>query len=387
MPIFAIPEILAALLCAILILALGGIAFIAAHTVPNLPLIGGALRNAIVSAVNAAGSVLRGWADDVMVPIAFTIQGIALVIWWIVYIAGTAITVVPTLIVHYYDAAIGWANDVLAWAEREAAAIINLAYTLYSDALAAAVADATRAEAVALADAQNVQAYARSLYNDAITVASQDVAALGLTVTHGFDSLESQIVSLDNALTGGLAGLASTVTADITREAAQAEAEIAAAVASAEAVAAGLAHAASTGAVAALDTTVADVLNPGLEALKDDLSKVAAALGAGAALIPGLEALLANPTVTGTAAGLGAVAAAVGAIAAELTECVTPYCSTIRNLDALLKALEDIAIWALLLALLIEAAHSPLEAVASIETGLADLAHATYAGFRDLVGI
>lgn len=387
MAIFAIPEVLAALVCAILILTLAVIAFIAAHTVPNLPLIGGALRSAIVSAVNAAGSVLRGWADDVMVPIGFVIQGFALVIWWIVYIAGTAILTVPSLIIHYYDAALGYAIDVYYYAAANIAAAVHYTTALYNQAVAIAARDLAVAEADAIYDAQLAESWATTLYHDAITVASADVAALEGTVTGWVDGLRSEISTLDQALTGGLAGLAATVVNDVNAEAARAEAEIAAAVASAEAVAAGLANAASTGAVAALDTTVADVLNPALHALEGDLSKVAAALGAGAALIPGLEALLANPTVAGTAAGLGAIAAAVGAVAAELTDCVTPYCATIKGLDALLKALADVAIWAALLALLIEAAHDPQAVVNDVEIVLGGIVRPIAAGFRSLVGV
>jgi hypothetical protein len=387
MAIFAIPEILAALLCAILILALGVLAFIVAHTVPNLPLIGGALRNAIVSAVNAAGSVLRGWADDVMVPIAFTIQGVALVIWWIVYIVGTAVTVVPSLIVHYYDSAVGWTNDVYNWAVAESTAIIHLAYVLYNQAVAVAAADTAAAERFTSAVEGAVVSYADTLYNDAVTVAARDVAGLEVTVVGWVDSLTSEINTLDNALTGGLAGLASTVTAEITREAAQAQAEIAAAIISAEAVASSLASVASAGAIGALDKSVADVLNPALKALEDDLGVVATALGGAALAIPGLEQLLANPTVAGTAAGLAALGAAVGAIAKELTECVTPYCASLSKLDALLKALENVALWAALLALLIEAAHDPGALVRDVEGGLATLARDTASSFRALVGI
>jgi hypothetical protein len=315
------------------------------------------------------------------------IQGFSLCIWWVVYTVGTAISVAPLVIVNYYHAALAWTNAIYAEAHRDLAyatgVLSGAINTAYHDALAAL----GYATAVLSGAINTAEAAAKQWATDLFSQASADINSVEAALGNEIQYVAGQIQSLDQVLTGGLATLAATVSAEIAAETSQAEKDIAAAVASAEAVAAGLASVASAGAIGALDKTVADVLNPALHALEDDLSKVAAALGAAAASIPGLEALLKNPTVIGTATGLAALGAIVGAIAAELSECVTPFCSSISKLDALLKALEDVAVWAALLALLIEAAHDPLAAVTAIEDGLADLAHATAAGFRDLIGI
>jgi hypothetical protein len=387
MPVLVLGDVLAGILLAVLILALFAATFVAAHAIPNVPLIGGAIRSMVVSAINAVASRLRAWAQDTMIPLAFAVQGAALTLWWGVWAIGSFLAATPTFVVHYYEAALAYAGAVY-W---DAVGWFGQAETFAADEARAALFDSLAATATletkVISWVNTLDDQLAATYTDAITVAAYDTDVLESKVLGWVDVIDGQLVDLGSEIAGGVAHLAATITADIAAEASRAEAEIAAAVASAEAVAASLAAAASVGAVHSLDQAVADVINPGLRALESDLAQVAAALGADVLAIPGLQQLLANPAVTGTAAAIAALGTAVGAIARELTDCVTPYCSDISALSKLLRALEDVALWAALLALLIEAAHDPGAIVRDVEGPLADLARGAASSFRALIGI
>lgn len=84
----------------------------------------------------------------------------------------------------------------------------------------------------------------------------------------------------------------------------------------------------------------------------------------------------------------------IAKINTELDECLAPMCDTVApnsqslgKLGNLLTAIEQAAVWAVLVALLAEAAHNPAQAVRDIHDGLSAVVGDTLGGLRNLIGI
>lgn len=324
MPVVLVAPILVGAIALFALLTLPFLKLLVDRGVPNVPLIGGAIRDALKSGLDAIYSGLHTVLDDAAVPVALLVNGIALTLWWLTYFVVSGITAG----IVYANQAIRLAEDLynqaVAYTVTIANQVLGAVYTLVHQVYQ--YADSLYGQAVGVAEALYNQAVgvAEALYNRAIGYADQigaQARAYAVTVAQGvlgaLYTLYGQAVAHADSLFG------------------QAEAEIRA--------------------------LGADVINTATQTLGE------------------------AETFATTAAGTAAAAAAAGVLAqviprvltleADAAECLRPLCETVTpnakilgDLGKLLTGLENVGLAGLLAALVAEAVHDPKAAAGDVET-------------------
>lgn len=387
MPVIAIGAGLAALIALLIVLIAGTLAYVASRLIPNFPLIGGAIRSALVSAINAATDTLRGWARGAVVPIGYLFMGIALTIWW-------ALAFVVNVLEHAAFVAryaVNWASHLyavlyndLAYASAVLAnritavysALIGYANTLYNRAVAVAQFLAGLALSEAISAANAASSLATSLYHDAV---GQAVAL--------FNTAEADIRTVEATVANGLSAAAATAERDL----AQAISDANAAAKAAEAAAVGAAATATSiavgGAVGAINAAASDIVNPALHEIETVYGVVVNDLPAELVAGLNLPGTLSGVNIRDLAGALGITVPLVAALTTEVADCVIPQCRNLSGLSGLFHDLTDLAILGGLLALLEEAAHDPNRAATDIGELFGGITNDTASAFRSLIGV
>lgn len=408
MPVIAIGILGGAVLALIILLSLPVFQQVVSHLIPSVPLIGGAIRSGVMGLVGALARALNTLLDDALVPLGFLVQGVALSIWWVcsavangVYHAVFVGRWVQGYAQQLYNQAIAFANGVYTSAFNHANALYNATYsratTLYNQANAhtdwlntglyhialnwynAAIGHANAVGAAQQAHADYLNAGLNQLRID-------DWNALQARITSVENSLQGQVTSLDHTVTAGLGAASTTAAADLAQAIKDADAAASAAETAAENYAQQILSTVSGNAVGALNTQASDVVNPALATLSPALGTIAHALPADVVQALGLDSVVNTKDVAGVAAALGVLAPAIAATATEVAECAVPMCSNLGGLSNLFGDLTDAALLGLILAMLVEAVHSPEQMVADADA-LGGYANSVASGFRSLVGI
>ncbi len=387
MPVIALGDLVIALAAVLLILGGSAMVYLSGKLIPNLPLIGGALRSAVQGVFRSFVNDGRSWANGAAVAMAFVVQGTALSIWWACYFIDRVATVTVAGLAHGLAVAQQLYNQAVAEARTLSDQAISAAQGLYNQAIGHA--DTLYNEAVGVAGSLYNQAvaYAQQLYNQAIGHADD---LYNQAVAHA-DSLVGPIMSdistVESALEGNLSVAVASLQAGIVSAEASAVNRINSAIAQADATAQALASTAAAGIASGLDVAAADVLNPVLDDLLPALETIAGSIPATVAGALGLAGLQDITSVTGIKAALGLLTGAVAATAVETAECVVPNCDTVNGLRGLTSLLGSAAVTGAIIALLVEAAEHPDRAVSDIDRVVGQLAKGTATAVRDLLGV
>lgn len=387
MPVIALPALVIAAIALILILGFVALAYLTQRLVPDVPLIGGWIRRAIGSAINAGQSAAYSWCQGVAAAAGFVFQGVALTLWWALYWVVTHATQLATF-ANNINRSVGYvaataANDLrLAenQAHLDAVGARNYAVAYATSVLRQAGLDAdgayTRAAAVALADMYTAEGYAKGLYDQ------------GINYTDAVkNELKTDIANAVGPIAAGISGDVTALQTAINQTAAAAVAEVNAAVVQANNTAAMLAQQAAAGVTSAVNAAGADVLNPVLDQLIPALGTIIGSLPASVADVLDPSKLLDTTSVTTLEGTLAVLAPAITAVAAETAECGVPLCANLSGLSGLLGALANDAIWAALVAVTVEVVNHPQAAETDIQQFVAPVVNTTATAFRDLVGV
>lgn len=338
----ALVEIGVAVVALLLLLAIALLLLVAEHAIPDIPVIGSAIRDAIVSALTAVRNALFGFLKSVVRPI--------LDVTW----RGMLLNM----------RALGWiANAVIKtpWAIAMAAGWVRqLAMSLYGQAVS--IVQSYYNQAVWHADAVGAQVLgdAEGLYNSAVAHAD----AIGATVLGDAENLYNQAVWHAD-------GLFATAEADIGRVAGTIGAAVDGAVVHAEQL---------------FTTAEADIGR--LEGIVQ--ADIATAVRVAEGYAEGVAAVLSAAAATGV---IAQVMPLVQALTTEADTCLKPLCDTVTpnapqlgRLGTILKDLEGLGLAALVLALLDEAYHHPADVVRAVRTVSDDVARPVLDAGRQLIG-
>lgn len=387
MPVLALGDVLVALVAVTVILAAVALAWLAAHLVPNLPLIGSALRSAVVSAINGVESSARAWANASAIALAFTIEGTALTIWWACYYLDVALNGAIVGVQEATATAESLYNQAIAHADADFNQAVADAESLYNAAVAHADALYNQALGDITADYDKAVGVAEDLYSSAVQI-TEDYYNKAVAYAAGLvGPIEADINAVAGTLEGDISGAVASLTQAITSVEAQALSDINSAVAQAETVAAALASAAASGLSSALDATADDVLNPALQVILPALGVLAPAIPAAESIVLGIPGILGETRVAGLSGALAALTAVSAGVLSEVTTCLTPNCDALGGLGNLFSSLEETAVWALIVALIAGAVADPGGAVGDLSGDFSSLVTAAAAPIYALIGL
>lgn len=224
----------------------------------------------------------------------------------------------------------------------------------------------------------------------AAAVVEANLQTVETNLQHNINSvgavLGAQIGSVAAAIKGSVGSLVDQINADLVTAEATAEQDAQAAIAAANAFAAQVAAATAGTAVGALDQAAHDVVVGPWAALLPELGAIAGVLSPAAAGALNLPQVLTESVPASIPGILSLVVPAIGAVTTEVTDCLVPNCDALNTWGRILKGLQDVALWATLLALLQEVVHDPAAAAADIRATVGAVASPVAAGLRDLVG-
>lgn len=387
MPVLVLADVVVALVAVLIILAALALAYLAGQLIPSLPLIGNALRNAVVGAFNSVASAVRPWASATAVPFAYLIQGIALSIWWALYWTD-----------EVANRVVGEINAIPGQIQNAATAVIN-GYTqavvnlqndvdnLYNQSIWHADSLYDQAISYVNTEANVLQTNMNNLYNAAIWHANGLYTDAINYINAQVGPIVADINAVENTLEGNLSTAIANLTAAIKAAEAQAVSEINIAIAEADATAQQLANAASAALAGELNTVAADVINPSLDVLIPNLGVIGATLPAVITEALGLPGAIDLTEVTGVASALGLLGVGLAVVTDEVATCLTPNCGPLGGLSGLFNALEDAALWAALIALTAEAANNPAAAVSDLSGAFSGLVRGMATPIYDLIGL
>lgn len=380
------PLLIAAL---VLLIAIAGwfLAELLARLLDNAPLVGGVLAGWVRG---AAGAVLTGVLHDFD---ALTAD------------AGWLFAAISRWVWNLLDAqsratahAISLGATAIANLNQAEANLQHNINSVYADAMAAAhtaFTDAYGLLQIVQGALQNNINHAYSdllgLEQDFFNRAEADMHANVTALQNNINALQQlvtgQITALQQAVTGDVGSLETKIASDLTAAEAAAEAAVAAATAAANAFATQVATATAGTAIAGLDQAAHDVILAPWTALLPELGSIAGGLAPDVAAGLGIAGVLTEPVPVSIPGILSLVVPALGAVTAEVGECLVPNCDAINRWRHLLDGMTDAGLWALLLALVVEAAHDPAAAADDIAGGFAAIVTPISAGMRDLFGV
>ncbi len=355
----------------ILLFALG--LFLVAEVIARLigsgvPFVGGAIGSAVRGAVGDVSRWVLTAYDSSVHSVAQFFAAVAMSAWHALFGASTAVESVG----HTAQAALNMASGALAdigpaVADGQAAAV-SIADG-HADALTAGLTHSVLgwiagAESQAASLAQGVA----NMASAGIAHAEADIVSLGVDVHSAVSNLAGQLSDLSHAVVGDVSSLEANIVAAIDVAAAQAMADAQAAEQTAIAAAATASSIAIGASERALDQAAHDVVIGPWQALLPALGGIAGALPEAVAGPLGIAGAMADAVPVSAAGVLGLVVPAVGAIAAEVDDCLVPNCRALGSLGQLFNGLESLGLDALLLALAAGAVTDPVGTAGAISS-------------------
>lgn len=383
----AFSTVLVALLFMLAAIAIWLLGEVAARLLGHIPLVGGAIASEARSLAAAAGTGLLDDFDAVAGEAGWLFAALSAWAWQHLWATSQAVGHATGLAIEgINDAATALGEIPHAVAVAEATAIGAAERYAFSEVSALAV-DVRNDYYSALIAADNA-------YNRAAGLAEGLVGGLAGAVRADVTALEGdigavagQLGQVERILAGDVSSLLSTIAGDLNIAIATAEQDAKAAEAAAIAAAQTLSAVAAAGAVGALNLGAHDLVLGPWAALLPELGAIAGALPADVVQALGLEGIL-NEPLAGTIPGILAMTIpAIAAIGVEVERCVIPQCANLGQLSNLFQNLLQDAMWAILLGLLVEAAHNPAAVSQDVQASLLGPANDLLSGIRSLVGI
>lgn len=381
----------APLLVALMILLVAIAAWVATEIIARMlggvPLVGGWIASHVRAFANVLLTGLLADFDAVTADAGWLFASIAAWAWQHMFATSQAIGHVA-----------GIASDALGTAEQALADVASSAGAAVATAVATAEAFTVHeiAATVGTIDSElhtitaDIGSTLRSLADTIVSDfdrAEHDIAQVASDAGHSLAVLADDITAIERTLAGDVGSLLTDIQSSLAVAIATAEQDALAAEHAAESVAESLAQAAAAGAVGALDLAAHDLVIGPWAALLPELEAIAAHIPVAVQDVIGLSAVLAESVPVSIPGILSMAIPAIAALGVEVEQCVIPQCDNLSGLTNLFQNLLGDAMWAVLIALLIEAAHDPAAVSQDVQATLLGPAEDILSGIRSLVGI
>lgn len=382
-----LPELILALAALLVFLAAEVWSNFLGAVFKRLPVVGSTVASHVTSWIDSAEAELDTWLSELTGAMASLVTPVVLWPWYALYRLIEALTHIGTLARLGADQAATTAaqlpadladveSKAIGAAESYTVATVQYAVTKINGDIAAVATDLSGAVASLTHDIQAVSA-----------TTTAEVENVGTALNSAVTSLTARITSVEQALSGDIGSVVQQIDTEILGVANQALTEAQAAQQTAIATASATAAALATTAVGSLDQAAHDLVIGPWAALLPALEVIAGALPEAVSeglSLPGVIGGAVPVSIPGILAG---TVAAVGAVAAEVEDCVVPNCGAMSQLGSLLNLLTDAAGLGVLLAFIEEAATNPARAVSDVESDLGALVSGTASAFRELIGL